>query len=108
MSANLKINIEVYQNMFVEKDKEGNLIPFLNNAIYQENEDDSCYSKDTPLADILEAFIDFESVPGRTVTEEQRLKLLDYFEAIQTLIADKIEVIKQLPDWQTAHTLSEK
>ena len=103
MSANLKINIEVYQNLFVEEDKEGHLIPFLNNAIFQQHEDDACYSTDIPLAQILDAFIEFESVPGRTVTAEQRSKLLNYFEAIQMLITEKMEVVKNLPDWHTAH-----
>lgn len=99
MKTQLNFQADIYQEIYIEKNDEGQFIPLVHQSVYLVEAEDPVFCKEEPIATVLDRFIDFSSIPGGTVTEEQRSDIIKQLEALKAVIDAKIEKAKTLPQW---------
>lgn len=99
MKTQLNFQADVYQEIYIEKNDKDQFIPLVHQSIYLGDADDPVFSKEEPIAAVLDRFIDFSSIPGGTVTEKQRSEMIEQLEALKAVVEAKIEKAKNLPQW---------
>lgn len=101
MKTQLNFQADVYQEIYIEKDDAKQFIPIVHQSVYLLDAEEPVFCKEEPLSDVLDRFIDFSSIPGGTVTEEQRTEMIEQLEALKAVVEAKIEKAKTLPQWSS-------
>lgn len=97
-TQNVSISLDTYQDIYIQK-IEGKMIPVVHNSIFFQNAEEAVLSQETPLTRVLDKFIEMNTVPNGTITEEQRKELLKQMYSILSVVEEKIEAIENLPEW---------
>lgn len=97
-TQNVNISLDTYQDIYIQE-IDGKMVPVVHNSIFFPNAEDAILTQETPLNRVLDKFIEMNTVPNGTITEDQRKELLKQMYSILAIVEEKIEAIENLPEW---------
>lgn len=93
--SKIEVFVEIYTNIYTDNDK-----VLVENALFVNDADDPSLTKVDDFSVLLDSFIEHNSIPGGTVTEEYRKEMLDLLNKMKEVVEEKIDVVNKMPQWK--------
>lgn len=87
-----EIEIEMYESFYISENN-----PILSSHIYIGNTIDPIFDSEISVSELLDKYIQENSIPGGTVTEEYRQEMLNGLDLIKKLVDEKITKVNEMP-----------
>ena len=94
MEQKVQVTANVYADIFISEN-----VPFIG-VCFDFGGDDCAITTDFKLDNVLDSFIEANSIPGGTLTQNHRSELNDNLELMKKIIELKIEKVKLMPEWK--------
>lgn len=78
---------------------DGKKQPVLVTDIFVGDNDTPAMTNQVTLKDLLDSYIDSNSIPDGTLKPEYRNTILSFLESVKELVDEKIEEVNQMPDF---------